>query len=89
MAEATRSLIADSEMASLIGSLRLDDQSAMTDDQRRSVIDVAARYWRARWVAEALDDVAGEWNPAVLDDSGRSIAQTLSELAAEYRAGTR
>ncbi len=44
---------------------------------------------RARWVAEALDEAADEWNPAVLDDSGNSIAQTLRELAAEYRDGAR
>lgn len=77
--------------ADLITDDDLDAVREMVD--RGAGLDVAlyehAPAWRARWVAEALEDAAGEWNPDVLDDSGRSIAGTLRELAAEYRDGAR
>jgi malic enzyme len=72
------------------GWFRNEDQVTEFYEQADAVLaalDVPSL--RARWVAEALNKAANEWNPAVLDDSGNSIAETLRELAAEYRDGTR
>lgn len=63
------------------------DYSAITVRSMLAVLEAVAPGLRARWVAEALDNIADdETYEAVIDDQ---VADLLRTLGTEYRDGTR
>lgn len=73
--------------------LTAEEHGLLRDAETADELEAEARKVRARWIAEALEELADEYAPTVQPDgylSGTAIGSaTLRGLAAEYRAGTR
>lgn len=97
----TRTLITDEMLRDLFHALDEKTQTALLvaewSDIRATLLAMAPQ-WRARWVAEALEKLAAEYDdssgceqpfPAGMLPMRHLFGRHARKLAAEYRDGTR